>query len=1089
MCDVTGPPSSLRVAYSRTDLLALYTPVAPATEVVDLVRGLGLRATCRLRGPRLVRPLISCSDRGVVLSRYRGCRAGRRVRRPVLYPVGNGAAIIVGNWPPSSDGRAPRPPPDRSMLRVHVDRHSFRRGAQLSFGCLNVQSLSNKLDDLLDVQRDKQIDVMLLVETWHDSDSVSLRRLRVDGFQVVDRPRPRARDDTMATNHGGVAAVAASGVRLSTLDLGARPATFEFLCVRVTSRSSACVVAVVYRPGSVAVSSSFFSELSDVLDRLATFIDPVFLVGDINIRLDRPDDPAARQLTDILAAHGLTNRVATATHDRGGMLDVVITRDDLPSLTVDVLDVGLSDHRLLCWMTPLSRPTPVYTEVTYRPWRKFDALLFRAALLISPLCCPDSWSALGVDELAQLYDTEITALLDRMVPVQTMRRRHRVSDPWFDDDCRVAKRSVRQLERAARHVDPTDRAAATAATAAWTARRRAYRGLLRQKREQFWRSKVDAERSSPQQLWRSVDELMGRGRVPMTSDISADAFHRFFDDKVAGIRASTDDAPPPSFTAAPPGCHLAEFRAVTTDDVTAAVRVLPNKQCESDPMSTSLLKDNVDVLAPFLVELFNRSLALGVVPAVFKKAFITPRLKKPDLDSADIKSHRPISNLSVLSKLLERLVAQQLLTHLMAFELLPPLQSAYRAHHSTETAVLKVLSDILQAIDSGDLALLALLDLSAAFDTVDHSTLLRRLRTSYGLGGTAISWFVSYLSGRMQFVRCGAAKSAATLVLCGVPQGSVLGPILFLLYTADLLRLIEKHGLHPHLYADDTQIYGFCRPGATAQLQSRVSACINDVASWMRSNRLQLNTAKTEVLWCSSARRQHQIPGVPLRVGADDVIPVRAVRDLGIHIDSDVSMTKHVTKTVSTCFAALRQIRSIRRSVSRPVLVSLVVSLVLTRLDYGSATLAGLPGHLLDRLQSAQNAAARLVCSARKFEHIMPLLRDLHWLRIPDRIEFRLAVLVFRCLRGTAPAYLANELHRVTDIETRRRLRSSSTAALVVPQARHSTIGDRAFPIAAARVWNSLPPSVTEAPSLAVFKQRLKTELFSRCYGSVTASN
>ena len=127
----------------------------------------------------------------------------------------------------------------------------------------------------------------------------------------------------------------------------------------------------------------------------------------------------------------------------------------------------------------------------------------------------------------------------------------------------------------------------------------------------------------------------------------------------------------------------------------------------------------------------------------------------------------------------------------------------------------------------------------------------------------------------------------------------------------------------------------------------------------MRSNRLQLNTAKTEVLWCASARRQHQIPDDPLSVGSDLVPPARSVRDLGIYLDSDLSMRTHVTRTVSSCFAVLRQIRSIRRSVSPSVVQSLIVSLVLSRLDYGSATLAGLPACLLDRLQSVLNAAAR----------------------------------------------------------------------------------------------------------------------------------
>jgi hypothetical protein len=510
--------------------------------------------------------------------------------------------------------------------------------------------------------------------------------------------------------------------------------------------------------------------------------------------------------------------------------------------------------------------------------------------------------------------------------------------------------------------------------------------------------------------------------------------------------------------------------------------LLPDKQCASDPLPTRLLKDNVDLLAPFLVVMYNRSLVHGVVPAAFKTAYITPLLKKSGLDPADVKSYRPISNLSVLSKLLERLVARQLIDYLTAFNLLPDLQSAYRSHHSTETAVLKVLADILRAVDSGDLALLTLLDLSAAFDTVDHETLLHRLNVSYGLGATAHDWFASYLSGRTQHVRCGSTRSLPTAVVCGVPQGSVLGTTLFVLYTADLLLLAARHGLLMHLYADDTQVYDFCRPGDTAQLLKRVAACVNEAALWMRSNRLQLNDVKTELLWCSSSRRQHQIPDTQLVVGSETISPVQTVRDLGIFIDSDLSMRTHVTRTVSSCFAMLRQIRSIRRSVSRHVLMSLVVSLVISRLDYGSATLAGLPSNLLDRLQCALNAAARLVCSARKYDHVTPLLRDLHWLRVPERIQFRLAVLAFRCLHGLAPSYLATEIRRVADVNSRQRLRSASSAALMIPLTHHSTIGDRAFPVAAARSWNSLPQSLTMQTSLPVFRRQLKTELFMRSF-------
>jgi len=234
-----------------------------------------------------------------------------------------------------------------------------------------------------------------------------------------------------------------------------------------------------------------------------------------------------------------------------------------------------------------------------------------------------------------------------------------------------------------------------------------------------------------------------------------------------------------------------------------------------------------------------------------------------------------------------------------------------------------------------------------------------------------------------------------------------------------------------------------------------------------------------QLIWCTTSRRQHQIPTAPFVIGADVITPVSSVRVLGIHLDSDLSTPTHISKTVSACFAVLRQIRSICRSVTRPVLQSLVASLVLTRLDYGCSTMAGLPARQLNRLRSVMNSTARPAYSARS-EHVSPLLQELHWLRVPERIDFRLAV--YRCINGTAPRYLASEHQRVADIESRGRLSSSSTALLHVPRSLHKTSGDRAFPVAAARVWNMLPPAITSLPSLQTFKRALKTELFQRSY-------
>jgi len=198
-------------------------------------------------------------------------------------------------------------------------------------------------------------------------------------------------------------------------------------------------------------------------------------------------------------------------------------------------------------------------------------------------------------------------------------------------------------------------------------------------------------------------------------------------------------------------------------------------------------------------------------------------------------------------------------------------------------------------------------------------------------------------------------------------------------------------------------------------------------------SRLQLNTAKTEFLWSTTSRRLHQLPQLPLRVGSDHNSPAYAVRDLGIYIDSNVSMRSHVAKTVSACYSVLRQLRTIRRSVSRSVLRSLVSSLVFSRLDYGNSTLAGVSSHLPSRLQSVMNATARLIFSSSRFQHITPLLRQLHRLMASERIAFKQSVLVYKCLHRCAHQYtlLTSFVRQVADVEARQRLRSSSSSSLI----------------------------------------------------------
>jgi len=220
----------------------------------------------------------------------------------------------------------------------------------------------------------------------------------------------------------------------------------------------------------------------------------------------------------------------------------------------------------------------------------------------------------------------------------------------------------------------------------------------------------------------------------------------------------------------------------------------------------------------------------------------------------------------------------------------------------------------------------------------------------------------------------------------------------------------------------------------------------------MSSNRLQLNGDKTEFMWLTTARRQQQLPTLGLTIGSTSITPCKTARDLGVYIDADLTMRTHVQRTVSCCFATLRQLRTIRRSVLLPVFQLLVVALVLSQLDYCNSLLINLPASLIQRLQSVQHAAARLIFNMRRSEHITNALISLHWLRVPERIIFKVATLTFHALHGTAPPYMTSQFTRVADMPNRRRLRSASSNQLDVLSFCLRTVGSRAFPIAGAKV-------------------------------------
>src|SRR5664279_2820400 len=299
-----------------------------------------------------------------------------------------------------------------------------------------------------------------------------------------------------------------------------------------------------------------------------------------------------------------------------------------------------------------------------------------------------------------------------------------------------------------------------------------------------------------------------------------------------------------------------------------------------------------------------------MLPSSQKLDLVHPRLMKPSLDPDDVNSYRPISNLTFVSKMVERVVARRFMHHVDSHHLLPERQSAYRRFNSTETAIAIVHNDLVRAADADRVTALVLLDLSSAFDTVDHTVMLSVLKDRFGVDGRALMWFSSYLCDRTQTFVVGGSRSKVSSVTCSVPQGSVLGPLEFISYTEDVTSIFERPSVQHHMYADDKQIYvdtTLDKDDVNNACQ-RLHDCTADVSAWCASRRLQLNETKTELAWFGKPSRLEKLAAMnhTVTVGSSVIEPKDVVRDLGVMLDSGLSMKQHVAKTASTCFYQLR---------------------------------------------------------------------------------------------------------------------------------------------------------------------------------------
>ena len=369
-----------------------------------------------------------------------------------------------------------------------------------------------------------------------------------------------------------------------------------------------------------------------------------------------------------------------------------------------------------------------------------------------------------------------------------------------------------------------------------------------------------------------------------------------------------------------------------------------------------------------------------------------------------------------------------------------------------------------------------MLDLSAAFDTIDHGILITRLNRSFGISGTALCWLTSYLEDRCQRVKVGNSFSEEAVLKFGVPQGSVLGPILFTIYTQPLAIILKKHDMHYHLYADDTQIYRSINTENIDKLKIETEDCIKNVKNWMNINKLKLNDNKTEVMLCYSPRHSIQDLNISLNINGHEIKNSSKIKNLGVIFDERLSMSDQVSSICQKSYFQLRKIASVRNYLTESATKTLVTTLILSNIDYCNSLLSGITNDNLKKLQNIQNFAAKLIKRKKKHDHVTPILFDLHWLPVEQRIIYKICLLCYKALNGSTPSYISDLIHVY---EPNRSLRSSlDQRILSKPKTNYKFYGERAFSFFGPCVWNSLPLSLRYSSSITSLKKNLKHHLF-----------
>ena len=1007
----------------------------------------------------------------------------RFLRRRLLYSANGTASFNPSLLENNLSGDIhPHPGPNSTS-----NSSSTSTNTNISFPCntksniriahLNIRSLKSRehFTLLKDSVVSNNFDIFTISETWLDS-SVNNESIHIPGYTLYRQDRGPHKPG------GGLCVYIKKNYKVSSLEnvSSVSDNNFQQLWLKVQSRCyKSFVICTVYRPPSTPLN--FIDDLANsLIESLLSGLD-VIILGDLNCNLLQ-DNAESRALNDFCSTFNLTqliNKPTRATENGESLIDVVMTTNEKLIASNDVLMSTISDHNLVYISLKLKKPRIKPCYVTIRSYTNYSADNFLRDLSYAPFHIISLFD--DFNDQVDVFNELFLEVLSQHAPVKRVKIRSK-PNPFITPEIRQLMRTRDQWRKlAGKTNDPFH----------WNGYRFFRQEVKREIRvaeKVHVRTQILDSNGNSNSIWKIINRCLPRKQQDsfMASEDPtglANELNDFFT-SVGSITAQKArdlslhhglnvnlDVPTPLHISTDVSPELFVLHQVTENQVERVIRSLPsNKAPGMDKISSRILKDSLPSTLTTITHIVNNSFVTNTFARAWKTAEVTPILKcgNPDVPN----NYRPISLLPIVSKVTERLVHGQLMEHLIRNNKLAAHQSGNRKLHSTETALLYVTDQLLQAMDNKKVSIMVLLDMSKAFDSIRHDILLSKLQ-NLDFSQGALDWFQSYLSNRQQCVRIGDAVSKVLPLEFGVPQGSILGPVLFTIYVNDLLS-VPKRCLSAS-YVDDCKLYLSFSP---AELPTSILALNEDltrISQWCCKNSLLINPDKTKVLAVGLPQLLKKLSSFSITLFDKEITPVPVVKDLGVLLDTRLSYNQHITEIASKCLFKLYQINRIKHLLDRKTLLLVINSFVFSKLQYCSTVWSNTSSSNIDKLQKVQNFAGRIILGLRKYDHISDGLRSLKWLPIREKLILNDATMMHKCINKLVPDYLADMFKSRSQVHNRQ---TRSSGALDIPLCRLST-GQRSFAFRGAKLWNSLNDNIKSLKCPRNFRRHLANVLLS----------